>query len=65
MADDLIKQIEAAPDLQALDALRTACAGTENVMPYLLDAARSYATLGEIVDVMREVFGVYHEPVQI
>ncbi len=34
-------------------------------MPYLLDAARSYATLGEIVDVMREVFGIYHEPVQI
>lgn len=50
---------------QALDALRTACAGTENVMPYLLDAARCYATLGEIVDVMREVFGIYHEPVQI
>jgi methylmalonyl-CoA mutase N-terminal domain/subunit len=34
-------------------------------MPYLLDAARSYATLGEIVDVMRETFGVYQEPVQI
>ncbi len=50
---------------RSLDALRAACAGTENVMPYLLDAARSYATLGEIVDVMREVFGVYHEPVQI
>ena len=50
---------------KALDALRTACAGTENVMPFLLDAARSYATLGEIIDVMREVFGVYQEPVQI
>ena len=50
---------------QSLEALRLACEGTENVMPYLLDAARSYATLGEIVDVMREVFGVYHEPVQL
>ncbi len=50
---------------QALDALRSACAGTENVMPYLIDAARSDATLGEMVDVMREVFGVYREPVQI
>jgi methylmalonyl-CoA mutase N-terminal domain/subunit len=49
----------------SLNALRSACAGTENVMPYLLDCAHSYATLGEIVDVMREVFGVYHEPVQI
>ncbi len=50
---------------QSLDALRAACEGADNVMPYLLDAARRYATLGEIVDVMREVFGVYHEPVQI
>ncbi len=49
----------------SLDALRGACKGTDNVMPYLLDAARSYATLGEIVDVMREVFGIYREPVQI
>ncbi|MBK8031215.1 MAG: methylmalonyl-CoA mutase family protein [Chloroflexi bacterium] len=50
---------------QALAALKTACAGTENVMPYLLDAARSDATLGEIIQVMRQVFGVYHEPVHI
>ncbi|MBC7810110.1 MAG: methylmalonyl-CoA mutase family protein [Burkholderiales bacterium] len=46
---------------QTLDSLRQACTGSENVMPYLLDAARAYATLGEITDVMREVFGVYHE----
>ena len=31
-------------------------------MPYLLDAVRAYATLGEIVDVMRQVFGTYQEP---
>jgi methylmalonyl-CoA mutase N-terminal domain/subunit len=31
-------------------------------MPFILDAVRSYATLGEIVDVMREVFGTYQEP---
>ena len=47
---------------QALDALRRACAGRDNVMPYLIDAAKAYATLGEITDVMREVFGVYKEP---
>jgi methylmalonyl-CoA mutase N-terminal domain/subunit len=47
---------------QALDRLRLACQGTENTMPYLLDAVRAYATLGEVVDVMREVFGVYEEP---
>jgi methylmalonyl-CoA mutase N-terminal domain/subunit len=47
---------------QALDKLRIACQGTENTMPYILDAVRSYATLGEIIDVMREVFGTYVEP---
>ncbi|MFQ5943770.1 MAG: methylmalonyl-CoA mutase [Anaerolineales bacterium] len=46
----------------ALDKLRIACQGTENTMPYILDAVRSYATLGEIIDVMREVFGSYEEP---
>jgi methylmalonyl-CoA mutase N-terminal domain/subunit len=49
----------------ALDALRDACANGANVMPYLLDAARAYCTLGEITDVMRETFGVYQEPVAI
>ena len=47
---------------QALDRLRRACQGTENTMPFLLDAVRAYATLGEIVDVMRGVFGTYVEP---
>ncbi len=47
---------------QALDRLRIACQGTENSMPYLLDAVRAYATLGEIVAVMKGVFGVYEEP---
>ncbi len=47
---------------QALDRLRIACQGTENTMPYILQAVHAYATLGEIVDVMRGVFGVYEEP---
>ena len=46
----------------ALDRLRIACQGTENTMPYILDAVRAYATLGEIIDVMRDVFGTYEEP---
>jgi methylmalonyl-CoA mutase N-terminal domain/subunit len=50
---------------QALDRLRLACQGTENTMPHLLDCVRAYATLGEIVDVMKEVFGVYAEPVYV
>jgi len=47
---------------QALDRLRIACQGTENTMPFILDAVRSYATLGEIIGVMKEVFGTYEEP---
>jgi methylmalonyl-CoA mutase, N-terminal domain len=50
---------------QTLDRLRIACQGTENTLPYILDAVRAYATLGEITDVMREVFGLYEEPTWI
>ena len=46
----------------ALNALRDACTNGQNVMPYLIDAAKAYATLSEITDVQREVFGVYREP---
>ena len=50
---------------QALDRLRIACQGTENTMPFILDAVRAYATLGEIIKVMKDVFGIYHEPTWI
>lgn len=48
-----------------LSALRDACENEKNTMPYLIDAAKAYATLGEITDVMREVFGLYREPLHI
>src|SRR5579883_31795 len=44
-----------------LDALRHAAGGTENLMPYIYEAVRAYATLGEICDAMRDVFGTYEE----
>jgi len=50
---------------QTLDRLRLACAGTENTMPYLLDCVRAYCTLGEMVGVMKESFGVYEEPIMV
>jgi methylmalonyl-CoA mutase N-terminal domain/subunit len=31
-------------------------------MPYILEAVQAYATLGEIIDVMKNVFGVFREP---
>jgi methylmalonyl-CoA mutase, N-terminal domain len=44
-----------------LAALRKAAEGTENLMPFLYDAVKAYATLGEICDAMRTVFGTYEE----
>jgi methylmalonyl-CoA mutase, N-terminal domain len=44
-----------------LNSLRRASEGKENLMPYIYDAVKSYATLGEICDAMRVVFGTYEE----
>ena len=44
-----------------LNALRKAAAGSANLMPFIYDAVKSYATLGEICDAMRDVFGIYQE----
>ena len=46
---------------RALDAVEQAARGTENVLPRLLEAVRAHATLGEITDRLRAVFGV-HRP---
>ena len=44
-----------------LAALRKAAEGKDNLMPFLFDAVKAYATLGEICDTLREVFGTYEE----
>jgi methylmalonyl-CoA mutase N-terminal domain/subunit len=44
-----------------LSALEQATRATENTMPYILDCARAYCTLGEIMGVFRTVFGDYRE----
>ncbi len=46
---------------RALTALKRGAEGTDNTMPLILDAVRAYATIGEICDAMREVFGSYTE----
>jgi len=62
-----LQRVRAERDNQAvterLAALETAARGTENLMPFILDAVRAYATLGEICGVFRKVFGEYREPV--
>jgi methylmalonyl-CoA mutase, N-terminal domain len=50
-----------APVRKALDALSRAAEGTENTMPYIIEAVRAYATLGEICDTLRAAFGTYTE----
>jgi len=45
----------------SLDRLKEAAAGTGNLMPPILEAVRAYATLGEICDVLRDVFGEYQQ----
>jgi methylmalonyl-CoA mutase, N-terminal domain len=47
----------------AVDAVRRAARGTENLMPLIVDAVKAEATLGEISDAMRDVFGEYRETV--
>ena len=44
-----------------LAGLRKASEGSENLMPYIYEAAKAYATLGEICEAMRAVFGPYEE----
>lgn len=59
--DELRRRRDNSAVEKALDELRRAAEGTGNTMPYLLDAVRAYATLGEICDALRGVFGTYQE----
>lgn len=43
----------------ALQALKRAALSAENLLPFIIDAVESYATIGEISDTLREVFGEY------
>jgi len=55
------KRDKAAYD-RAMGALRDACMSQKNLMPFVLDAVRAYATLGEVSDIFREAYGIYREP---
>ena len=50
---------------RTLSSLAKAAQTSENTMPYLLDAVRTYATLGEICETLRGVFGTYTETIHI
>ncbi|MFX1321680.1 MAG: methylmalonyl-CoA mutase [Promethearchaeota archaeon] len=46
---------------KVLDRLKEAARGTENLMPHIINAVREYASIGEIINALKEVFGIYHE----
>jgi len=59
---DRLRRERDAPRVQtALNALKAAASGGQNTMPRVLDAVRAYATVGEMCDVLREVWGEYTE----
>ena len=64
-----LKQVKAERDNQEvqrqLERLRQAALGKENLMPYVIDAVKTYASIGEIMGLLKEIFGVFQEPVFI
>ncbi len=50
---------------QCLNALRAAVRHRENALPYIVEAVKAYASVGEIMDVFREIHGTYREPAMI
>jgi len=49
----------------ALADLETAARGRDNLLPRILAAVKTYATLGEISDVLRKIFGTYQGKVTV
>ncbi|MBD3339718.1 MAG: methylmalonyl-CoA mutase, partial [Candidatus Lokiarchaeota archaeon] len=46
---------------ERLENLKRAAEGTENLMPYIIEAVKEYASVGEITGALKEVFGTYRE----
>ncbi|MHC4839620.1 MAG: acyl-CoA mutase large subunit family protein [Planctomycetota bacterium] len=65
---DRMTKVKASRDDEAvkaaLDALSKVAKSSENVMPTVIDAVETYATVGEICDVLKEVYGTYKEPIR-
>jgi methylmalonyl-CoA mutase N-terminal domain/subunit len=59
---ELRRTRSAARVREALDRIHTDARGSVNLMPAFMQGAEAYCTLGEMVDVLREVFGAWREP---
>ncbi|HXH08276.1 MAG TPA: methylmalonyl-CoA mutase family protein [Alphaproteobacteria bacterium] len=64
-----VRELRGSRDQQrwerSLEALRKAAAGRDNLMPPIIDAVKAYATVGEICNALKEVFGAYEEPLEL
>jgi methylmalonyl-CoA mutase N-terminal domain/subunit len=60
--EQLKKQRDNSCVQATLESLGSAAATDANLMPYILECVRAYATLGEMCDALRKVFGTYEEP---
>ena len=60
---ELRAQRDGARASEALESLRRAAQGSENLMPYIMETVRAYATVGEMTSVLKDVFGEFEEPV--
>ena len=49
----------------ALAQVRQVASSGQNIMPVMMDAVRAYATLGEITQALKDVFGRFQEPVRL
>jgi methylmalonyl-CoA mutase N-terminal domain/subunit len=58
----LKRERDSSQVVRTLEQVKTVAKTNDNIMPALIDAARAYATVGEISDALREVFGEYREP---
>jgi methylmalonyl-CoA mutase N-terminal domain/subunit len=61
--DQLRSERDGQQVTESLERLREAAAGQGNLMPYIMDAVRAYATVGEMTQVLKDVFGEFREPV--
>jgi methylmalonyl-CoA mutase N-terminal domain/subunit len=61
----LKRQRDESQVITVLDRLREAARGTTNLVPIILEAVECYATLGEVSDAMRDVFGEYREKITL
>jgi methylmalonyl-CoA mutase N-terminal domain/subunit len=60
-----LDRLDQHKSMSALDRVRVHARGGQNLMPAIVDAVESYATVGEIAAALREVFGEYRESIVV